>query len=73
MTTELLETAHDENEWKPAESERIFAWRLLSLKQGGYDDNAAFVLAHVGHVDLHLAVDLVARGCSTQTAARILL
>ena len=51
----------------------IFAWRLSSLKRSGYDDDTAFCLASGAHVDLHVAIDLLAGGCSSQTAARILL
>jgi hypothetical protein len=72
-TTEIIEVAGETAEWQPAETDRIFAWRLSSLKRSGYDDDAAFCLASGAHVDLHVAIDLLASGCSTQTAARILL
>jgi hypothetical protein len=72
-TTEIIEIAGEPPEGQPAEPERIFAWRLSSLKHSGYDDDTAFCLASSSHVDLHVAIDLLAGGCSTRTAARILL
>jgi hypothetical protein len=59
--------------WRPAESDRVFAWRLDSLKRAGYRDDATFSLAADTHVDLHLALELVERGCPAPTATRIML
>jgi len=39
----------------------------------GYDPRTAKVLADRSDVDLHVAVDLIARGCPPAIAARILL
>jgi len=55
------------------EDERVARWRFEQLLQAGYDETAALVLADLVHVDLHLAVDLVRRGCASDTALRILL
>jgi hypothetical protein len=55
------------------EDERVARWRLEQLLRAGYDDTAALILADLLDVDLHLAVDLVSRGCAADTALRILL
>jgi hypothetical protein len=55
------------------EDERVARWRLEQLLGAGYDGTAALILADLGDVDLHLAVDLVSRGCAPDTALRILL
>lgn len=51
----------------------ILAWRIWVLDRAGYDEGDAVLLASVRDVDLHLAVDLLERGCPPQTALRILL
>ena len=55
------------------ETERIQRWRAEELERAGYNPASAFELAARGDVDLHLAVDLVSRGCPVGTALRILL
>lgn len=55
------------------EESAIFAWRLGTLDQAGYDGLSAVLLASSRHVDLHLAVDLLDRGCPPDTALDILL
>jgi len=55
------------------EDERVARWRLEQLLRAGYDETAALILADLDDVDLHLAVDLVSRGCASDTALRILL
>jgi hypothetical protein len=54
------------------ESERIERWRAEELERAGYDTGAAAELAIRHDVDLHLAVELLTRGCPTETALRIL-
>ena len=55
------------------EAENVLRWRFEVLVRSGYDAGEAMILAsHVG-VDLHRAKDLVANGCPTETALRILL
>ena len=51
----------------------VIAWRIDQLTRAGYPDLAAIALAASADVDLHVAVDLVARGCSPSLAVRILL
>ena len=55
------------------EQDRLIAWRREELERAGYDKRAALALALETSVDLHLAVDLLRRGCPQQTALRILL
>jgi hypothetical protein len=55
------------------ESERVTAWRACELLKAGYEPHVAVELAEHGEVDLHLALELVERGCATDLAARILL
>jgi hypothetical protein len=47
-------------------------WRLDELVRAGYVRSDALALSRSG-IDLHLAIDLVKRGCPPRTAARILL
>jgi hypothetical protein len=66
-------TAAQFEELGDLEAETILRWRFEELVRSGYDAGEAMILAsHVG-VDLHRAKDLVARGCPTDTALRILL
>ncbi len=55
------------------ESERVTAWRACELLKAGYEPLVAVDLAEHQEVDLHLALELVERGCSPDLAARILL
>jgi len=55
------------------EEERVLAWRESELIRAGFKPNDAFELAIRADVDLHLAVDLLKRGCSPPTALRTLL
>lgn len=55
------------------EAERIERWRAEELERAGYESVHAAELAARQDVDLHLAVDLLERGCPVETAVRILL
>jgi hypothetical protein len=55
------------------EGERIERWRAEELERAGYDPVDAGKLAARHDVDLHLAVELLERGCPAATALRILL
>jgi hypothetical protein len=55
------------------EIERIEAWRAEELRRAGYDRRAAAEIAAHHDVDLHVAVDLVRRGCPQDLALSILL
>ena len=55
------------------ESERIERWRAHELERAGYGSSEAIELAGRSYVDLHLAIDLLERGCSPALALQILL
>jgi hypothetical protein len=55
------------------EAERIERWRAEELERAGYEPLQAAELAARQDVDLHLAVELLERGCPVGTALRILL
>jgi hypothetical protein len=51
----------------------VLRWRIDVRLRAGFDfEQAATVAAHVD-VDLHRAVELIDRGCPTETAIRILV
>jgi hypothetical protein len=51
----------------------VTRWRIERLLSAGYDGEASIVLALDRDVDLHLAVELLERGCSHDLALQILL
>ena len=51
----------------------VLRWRLHELLRAGYARDDAIVLTSHREVDLHLATDLVRKGCPPATALRILL
>jgi len=55
------------------ESERVTAWRACELLKAGYEPLVAVELAEHNEVDLHVALELLDRGCAPDLAARILL
>ena len=55
------------------EAERVLLWREEELERAGYDRDIARRLAEAPGVDLHLATELLRRGCPEQTAVAILL
>lgn len=62
-----------ENDIAEKKDERVTHWRLEQLLRAGYDETAAPLLADLVYVDLHVAVDLLRKGCPSDTALRILL
>jgi hypothetical protein len=54
------------------ERAKVESWRLHVLIEAGYPLALAERMA-ASEADLHLAVDLVAAGCTPETAAEILL
>jgi hypothetical protein len=48
-------------------------WRIHELVRAGYEPGDALVVSGQPEIDLHLAIDLVRRGCPPRTAVRILL
>jgi hypothetical protein len=55
------------------ESERIERWRAEELERAGYEPRSAAKIAVRADIDLHLATDLLARGCPADLALKILL
>jgi hypothetical protein len=55
------------------ESERIERWRAEELERAGYEPRLAAKIAVRHDIDLHLAVDLLSRGCPPDLALQILL
>ena len=56
-----------------SEQELVERWRAEELERAGYPPQAAFELAARSDVDLHLAAELLTKGCSTELALQILL
>jgi hypothetical protein len=54
------------------EIEKIQQWRAEELERAGYPALDAGELAGRHDVDLHLAVDLLRRGCPVEVALQIL-
>lgn len=55
------------------EAERVLLWREEELERAGYGRGTARRLAESPYVDLHLATELLRRGCPEPTAVDILL
>ncbi|MCY4085434.1 MAG: hypothetical protein OXG37_00750 [Actinomycetia bacterium] len=55
------------------DEERVLQWRRDALEQAGYPSRLALKLALRTEVDLHLASELLRRGCPADTAVQILL
>jgi hypothetical protein len=55
------------------EEERVLHWRVEELERAGYAAEDVLVIALDSSVDLHVAVDLIRRGCPHDVALRILL
>ena len=70
MNTTELEICPDCPEIEEA---RVTRWRFEEFARAGYDVISASTLASRKDVDLHLALDLLERGCPLETALRILL
>jgi hypothetical protein len=66
-------TAADTETREGTEIERIARWRAEALERAGYEPRMAAELATRLDIDLHLATDLLAAGCSQELAVQILL
>jgi hypothetical protein len=66
-------TAADTETRDGTEIERIERWRAEALERAGYEPRMAAELATRLDIDLHLATDLLAAGCSQELAVQILL
>jgi len=58
---------------KVTAGDAVRRWRLQELVRAGYEPCDALVLSGQPELDLHIAIDLVKRGCPPRTAVRILL
>jgi hypothetical protein len=67
MATPELQTLEE------TEAERIERWRAEELERAGYEPTSAAKIAVRSDIDLHVAVDLLARGCPPELALEILL
>jgi len=68
-----MPAAHQEQLPETTELERIERWRADELIRVGYDATQAMELAVRHDVDLHLAAELLERGCPPDLALQILL
>jgi hypothetical protein len=50
----------------------VYGWRIEELERAGYSGELAPLIAADHRIDLHLACDLLRRGCPEGTAYRIL-
>ena len=66
-------SATELRELEETEHERVARWRAEELERAGYELSAAAMLAASSGVDLHLAIELLAAGCSEELALQILL
>ena len=66
-------SATELRELQETEHERVARWRAEELERAGYELSAAATLAVSSGVDLHLAIELLAAGCSEELALQILL
>ena len=55
------------------ELERIEQWRAEELERAGYPVREAALIAAQHEVDLHMAINLVGKGCPVPVALQILL
>jgi hypothetical protein len=61
-------------EFEPVtEDDRVIHWRVDELERAGFAPEDVLRLALDPEVDLHLALDLVRRGCPHEMALRILV
>jgi hypothetical protein len=55
-----------------AKPDRVVAWRIERLRDGGFPPRLAETLARDIRYDLHALLELTDRGCAGELAARIL-
>jgi hypothetical protein len=67
-----MDAAATKRDAREAEAALVLSWRYRVLREAGYDNDHAFILARAP-VDVHVAADLLARGCPERTALEILL
>jgi hypothetical protein len=60
---------HDLN--RSAKPDRVVAWRIDRLRDGGFPPHLAEAVARDTRYDLHALLELTDRGCAAELAARI--
>ena len=73
VTNQERMTAADPELIEETEADRVARWRAEELERAGYSAGAASDIAFRADIDLHVAVELVERGCSEELALKILL
>jgi hypothetical protein len=73
MQTQKATPAKLEAAIAASSDDSVVRWRMIVLLRAGYDWDDAVKLATASSVDLHLAAELPAKGCPSDTARRILL
>jgi hypothetical protein len=68
-----MTTAAEPQAYEETEAERVERWRAEELERAGYEPRRALEIAARFDVDLHVAVELLGRGCPPALAAEILL
>jgi len=58
---------------EPIHEDPVRRWRREELERAGYPRTYAALLSNLEEIDLHVAVELVRKGCPLETALRILL
>ena len=61
-----------ELEQRQVTDEDVLQWRFETLRAAGYRRTAARLLSQRADIDLHLAVELLERGCADHIAFAIL-
>jgi len=73
MTQEnTVEMPTTETDARQTEQQLVESWRAAELERAGYPPEAAAELAARSDVDLHLAVEILGKGCSAELALSIL-
>jgi hypothetical protein len=73
MTQEnTVEMPTTETDARQTEQQLVESWRAAELERAGYPPEAAAELAARSDVDLHLAVEILSKGCSAELALSIL-
>jgi hypothetical protein len=57
---------------RPTEQELVERWRAQELERAGFPEELAAELAARNDIDLHHAIEMLARGCTPELAAEIL-
>ncbi len=58
---------------RPSEQEHVERWRAEELERAGFGPLDAVAIAARMDIDLHVAIELILKGCSPELAKQILL